>query len=340
MNSLINRAEGAMVASRKNYEAALAARNNTGVTLIDRNDELAVLHEKAHLQDAQTASGNMELNLRDNELRVLRLQVAELERSLHITRTSIPDVPAIDRDVAELKADLYRMRHQSDVLGDQLEDPSKCGNRIKLLGGKIPDREELVAKLQSLEERLSIQQDALLEKGVVLDEVSHLTERLRANAAAGRSSGQELAAAANSYQQRLRNVTRKMMATISELSLYQATALKLHASKSDLEQLLDVAKQRFAAGQPPTDEAELEWANMCRQEYTLNELKQQRDEVAAILDQKGAVQHTTAEPRPNAYIPEDLGIPKPYGAFTPFKPSQPGTTMRHTRKPAAREIVI
>lgn len=63
-------------------------------------------------------------------------------------------------------------------------------------------------------------------------------------------------------------------------------------------------------------------------------------QVAAILDQKGAVQHTAAEPRPNAYIPEDLGIPKPYGAFSPFKPSQQGTTMRHVRKPNPKEIVI
>lgn len=51
--------------------------------------------------------------------------------------------------------------------------------------------------------------------------------------------------------------------------------------------------------------------------------------------------HTTAEPRPNAYIPEQLGIPKPYtGSFTPFKPTEPGATMRHIRKPEIRDIVI
>lgn len=49
---------------------------------------------------------------------------------------------------------------------------------------------------------------------------------------------------------------------------------------------------------------------------------------------------SAAEPRPNAYIPEDLGIPKPYGGFGPFKPSAPGSTMRHMRKPAPSEVVI
>jgi hypothetical protein len=42
--------------------------------LIDRNDELAVLHEKAHLQEAQVAAGNLDMGLRDNEVR--RLQPA------------------------------------------------------------------------------------------------------------------------------------------------------------------------------------------------------------------------------------------------------------------------
>ncbi len=36
--------------------------------LIDRNDELAVLHEKSHMQEAQTVQGNLELGMRDNEV--------------------------------------------------------------------------------------------------------------------------------------------------------------------------------------------------------------------------------------------------------------------------------
>ena len=52
---------------------------------------------------------------------------------------------------------------------------------------------------------------------------------------------------------------------------------------------------------------------------------------------------TTAEPRPNAYAPQDaksLGVPKPYGRYAPFKPTEMGSNMRHIRKPEPREIVI
>jgi hypothetical protein len=53
------------------------------------------------------------------------------------------------------------------------------------------------------------------------------------------------------------------------------------------------------------------------------------------------VVRTTAAPRPNAYVPDELGIPKPYGAAAPFKPQEAGSTMRqHIRLPQPREIEI
>eukprot|EP00775_Hariotina_reticulata_P013164 gene13164-13294_t len=339
LNTMMHRAEEAMAASSKHYAIAIEARNKTGVMLIDRNDELAVLHEKSHLQEAQVAGGQLELGLRDNEIRVLQLQVAELQRSIHTAKSAMPDLPAIDRDIAALKADLLKAREHAEVLGAKLEDPANSG-RARQLGGKIPEKDELVAKLQSLEERLSMKQDALQERSVVLGEVNSLTQQLRGKAATGRAAGRQLAAEANSYQQRLRSVTCKMMATISELSLYQATALKLQASKSELEGMLDSAKARLAAGQPPTDEIALEWAAVVRQEEILQDLRRQKEEVAAVMDGQGNIQHTTAESRPNAYIPEDLGIPKPYGGFAPFKPTQPGATMRHSRRPIQKEVVL
>ena len=51
--------------------------------------------------------------------------------------------------------------------------------------------------------------------------------------------------------------------------------------------------------------------------------------------------YTTAKPRPNAYIPDDdseLPIPRPYGSLAPFKPTEPGSTMRHVRKPVIKPI--
>lgn len=54
---------------------------------------------------------------------------------------------------------------------------------------------------------------------------------------------------------------------------------------------------------------------------------------------------TTAEPRPNAYIPDasgygELPIPKPYGQHSPFKPQDVGSGMRHYKNPALKPLEI
>jgi hypothetical protein len=55
--------------------------------------------------------------------------------------------------------------------------------------------------------------------------------------------------------------------------------LKLHATKGELEQVLQDAKARLEAGQPPTDDAEMEWSALVRQQQTLEDLKAQREQV-------------------------------------------------------------
>ena len=57
-------------------------------------------------------------------------------------------------------------------------------------------------------------------------------------------------------------------------------------------------------------------------------------------DMPTSIVRTTCEPRPNAYIPDTIGIPKPYGNLAPFKPTEMGANMRHFRKPVRKDIEI
>lgn len=114
-----------------------------------------------------------------------------------------------------------------------LENPENA-KRYRDLGGDDPDQEALEAKIQVLEERLNNKKEALLEKELILDEITNLSEKLRAQALEGRQSSLELSEKVNDFQARLKDLTRKMMATISELSMFQATALKLKQEQDGL----------------------------------------------------------------------------------------------------------
>lgn len=120
----------------------------------------------------------------------------------------------------------------------------------------------------------------------------------------------------------------------------QASALKLEADKQSLESLVADAQTRLEQGLPPTEEMEVEWLRMERQEQTLAQIKDVREELTQLQELARQGQLTTAPVRPNAYIPGESGVPVPFGAFAPLKPSEQGSTMRHIRKPQIREIVI
>ena len=123
--------------------------------------------------------------------------------------------------------------------------------------------------------------------------------------------------------------------------MYQASAMKLQAEKGELSATVDDARERLDQGQAPTDDTEQDWYCMERERQQAREMQEKataRKQEEA--DRPSNVTRTTAEPRPNAYIPDDLGIPKPYGGYAPFKPTDAGATMRHIRRPQPREIEL
>jgi chromosome segregation ATPase len=325
---------------KKQYEMAVEARNYTGIQLIDRNDELCILYEKSNIQEQTIKKGEIEIRKREDEIRMLHLELAEVQRQIEVTRKQMPRMPAYAEQILGLQQELAMEREMTEMLCRDLETPSNA-DRWRQLEGEDPDREQLQAKVQVLEERLNDKKEQLLEKELVLEEVSSLSDKLRRQASEGRADTLALAKRVNEFQARIKETTRKMMATVSELSMYQATAMKLQQEKHDREVELEDAGWRVKNGTAPNEETEHEWYRMERERLRRQEEAMERANRRAQESQMPAqITRTTAEPRPNAYIPDELGIPKPYGGLAPFKPSEPGATMRHIRKPQPKEIEI
>ena len=178
-------AEKEMLRMRRRYEDAVERRNQTGVALIDRNDELCILYEKANLQEEVSRRGEIELRKREDEIRALTIEVADAERSIEVARRTMTRVPGLDEQVASLQAQLLLERREVERLSAELEAPENK-SRWRKLEGQVPDAEELAAKLESLQARLDDKEEQLAEKNLVLDEVTRLAGRLRTQAAESR----------------------------------------------------------------------------------------------------------------------------------------------------------
>merc|ERR1719161_962283 len=342
LNGIINSIEKEMVILKRKYEQAVETRNFTGIQLIDRNDELCILWEKSNIQEKLLKKGEDAMLTKAEEIRSLKIDLKEVKRQLHVVQKKIPEVPKLIDEVMRLREQVANVRKRTDELSLELENPKSSLRKWRKLGGEDLDLQTLRMKTQDLEERLNDKKESLLEKELILEEVAALSDKLRQQAVDGRQGTMELSQKVNVFQARIKDVTRKMMATVSELSMYQATAQKLTAERDEIQEVVMEARERLENGQPPTDtcEAELERQLQIEGQKEIDrQASQQRKMEEDVLNSNAT--RTTAEPRVNAYIPDgDTGLPKAYGSHAPFKPSIAGSSMRHTRRPNPKPIDI
>ena len=87
---------------------------------------------------------------------------------------------------------LLAARERLTDLEKKLEDPSD-ESRVRLLGGVDPEPEILGKKVEELELRLAEKEEKLLEKDLILEEVSRLADRTKKKAEAGKDDTLDLA---------------------------------------------------------------------------------------------------------------------------------------------------
>lgn len=340
--SIINSIEKEMVILRRKYEQAVETRNFTGIQLIDRNDELCILWEKSNIQEKMLKKGEDSMLQKAEEIRGLKIDLVEVERQLHVVQKKIPQVPQLVAEVVQLREQLASVQKRTSDLSLELENPKSSLRKWQKLKGEDLNGQSLRMKIQDLEERLNDKKETLLEKELILEEVSALSQKLQMQASDGRQGTLDLSQKVNMFQSRIKDVTRKMMATVSELSMYQATAHRLEKERDEVQDKTMEARQRVSNGEPPTETALEEFERMIAQERQRELDRQatvQRKQEDDIMNSNFT--RTTADPRVNAYIPEnEHGLPKAYGSNAPFKPSVLGSTMRHIRKPNPKMIEI
>uniref|UniRef100_A0A8D2LYU0 Coiled-coil domain-containing protein 146 n=1 Tax=Varanus komodoensis TaxID=61221 RepID=A0A8D2LYU0_VARKO len=325
-----------MVQLRKKYERAVQRRNESGVQLIEREEEVCIFYEKINVQEMMSRNGDIEINVMDEKIRFLKLKLTEKKRQIELSLRTLPMKRSLDADLVVLQIQFSQCKDRIKSLEKLFADPNE-EKRTRKLPGKDPSQAELFKKIEELEIHLAQKEEKLLEKDFIYEQVSRLTERINRKAENGKQDTLILAKKMNELQEKIKSTTQKMMALIAELSMNQALAIKLQQEMRDKEQFLMCITSRLEKGLPPPKEVEKEWLKVLRDEQVYK---------AAVEDKQHALPtsvYTTAEQRPNAYIPDEenvLPLPRPYGALAPFKPGEPSANMRHIRKPMVKPIEI
>lgn len=341
LNTIITLTEDEMLDLKNQYENRVQERNFTGIQLIDRNDELCILYEKSNIQENIIKNGEVELRKRKKEVDLMTVELDDVQRELTVLYKQLPDLKAYMKEKASLELQIEEAREVSEEYSKDLENPEN-EERWRQLPGDVPEEDELKEQLKQIDEQLNAKKESLMEKNLILQEITKSSDKLRKLAISGREHIFDLSLGLNQIQAKIRSENRKIMSVLSELSVYQATSMTLDAKNKQLQIHIENCNERLQKGLAPSEEMEWQW----RKEQELIQhraeaLQKRKMELTAIQQMPATVSRTSALQRPNSYIPDDaLGIPKPYGTNQPFMFSEPGANMRHYRKPSKKEIVF
>ena len=367
----LKQTETAMGNLRSQYAYSITNRNTVGLALIDRNDELCLWYEQCEVMRSVLSRCEMEEFALVDSNKQCEREMDELNRRIELARTHVPSLlqyQTMLQNKTKLTTELSATQAAVETLSTQLERPTTppspqhnntnnntstdddnskanttegvTGNRAFMLPGEDPEPEVLARQIEELSLRVNNKKKESLNCELELKEVRNRIARLRVAVSEGRTTHVEKLQLVGQYKAELRGVHRSMMANVSELAMYQAAIIGLERDKAEAEKVVAEMSGRLESGVAPTREAEQEYMRRVRDKVRVKEalvsLQRTKEESELI---EGVVR-STAEVRPNAYIQQELGLPKPYGGLAPFKPSVLGAQMRHFRTPQPKEVQL
>ncbi len=334
LHSIINSIENEMVGFRVDYELACESRNYTGIQLIDRNDELCIFYEKIHHIEKRISELYKKILEKEAVVKRSAVEVKEIERFIEVNRKKIPQIPELSNKIKELDTELKILNQTLEKLIKYVENPEN--NLKNELPGEDLDTNYLKMKYDQLTEMLNEKKEKLLEKELINDEINEIAEKLRKKALEDRGKNLKISKEINEYEIKLNDITRKNIASTSELSMFQAILTKLESTKKEKEDHYNELEKRFKSGLPPPKEWIVAYKSMktvqaSRKQYLNNRAQEVRDKENIIVGQiplrKGP------EKRVEEYIDPKTGLPScVYGKYAPFNPYEEPNNMRHLRK--------
>lgn len=106
-NNIVNYNEQEAVKLRNRYETCLKQRNERGVELIKRSEEVCLICEKSNAQEMILKNANIELQSREEEHRFLTLRLEEEKRIVELYTKQKPKESALQEELAFLRNQVF-----------------------------------------------------------------------------------------------------------------------------------------------------------------------------------------------------------------------------------------
>eukprot|EP00767_Chilomastix_cuspidata_P001597 gnl/Chilomastix_cuspidata/1720.p1 GENE.gnl/Chilomastix_cuspidata/1720~~gnl/Chilomastix_cuspidata/1720.p1 ORF type:complete len:898 (+),score=562.81 gnl/Chilomastix_cuspidata/1720:75-2768(+) len=244
LNHIIAESDTERQQKMQEYQIILGERDILGTQLIRRNDELALLYEKIRIQQATLAKGERQYTERLQDIRLLKLEAADLKRSLTAMKRIKSRARALEEKEVRLEKELLAERTRARALSDELQNPLNV-HRWRQLEGFDPGTYDLLRKVQLLQKRLIGKTEEVAEKELLIEEKEGLVLQLKRVLA--RQPGPEVVEQVSVLQKSLKDKARQMKSLSAELAMHKAQVSDYKDTLGRLAAELTDAKKRYFA---------------------------------------------------------------------------------------------
>ncbi|KAL3698999.1 hypothetical protein R1sor_017021 [Riccia sorocarpa] len=242
LNHIISEADDEQARQKKEMEVIKGERDNLAAQLIRRNEELSLLYEKIRIEQSTLLKGQIQYRDRLDELRVLKIKLTDHKRKLALMHNSCRNVDVLKNEIHNLGRALIQERTKVSALSEELESPMNV-HRWRKLEGTDPNKYEMIIKIQTLQKRLILKTEEVVEKDLLIQEKEKLYIELRNILA--RQPGPEAQEQLSQYSRTIADKTRQLKAMSSELQMCQTHIAEYKKEIQNLNEELLQAKEKY-----------------------------------------------------------------------------------------------
>uniref|UniRef100_A0A8C9MYV3 Cilia- and flagella-associated protein 157 n=1 Tax=Serinus canaria TaxID=9135 RepID=A0A8C9MYV3_SERCA len=231
---------------RKNYERVIEQRNESGLLLREREEELGILYEKINRQEMLRRNGDTKMQTMDEKISLLKLKLVEKKREVKLCFKELTVKNALDAHLVKIRTQVF-VYDCSPILFQQLKAFTE--HFVLHLALSFPST---VLSLLQIEAELMQKEQRLLKIDFLCESISDLTDRMRAVVESGRQEMLLFARRSNELQREINHKTQEIRALFAELSMKQALAIKLQQEIRDKEQSVMTASLTISQGLSPS----------------------------------------------------------------------------------------
>ncbi|XP_059610275.1 cilia- and flagella-associated protein 58-like [Phlebotomus argentipes] len=231
MRKTVEDCDASVLRLQKQLDSTVSEKDLVGGQLIERTEEVALVSEK--LQDLQLALDRSETQYarRLDDIRLLKVEISGLRSQVKLLSRGLANTTDMQQEVLQLHRVLSQERVKAKALEDEMTTPMNV-HRWRELGGRDPDKMELIDKIQALQRRVLRQTIDATHRENALQEAHQETYKLRKVLL--KLPSHRIKERLNSTQRALMLRTRELKAVVAELKVKD---LDIKSHSSNLEEI-------------------------------------------------------------------------------------------------------